>query len=256
MARRLCPLDPQSSATALFGAELRALRQRRGPPLAGLGELVHVSGDLLGKIEKAERRPQPDLIVRLDGVLSAEGLLKQRGDELLDDVPRASCRPGVLLTPATATTTLRTLLDDTRASDHAMRPTVDIGTLVEHARSAQLIAGQLSVPARQTLESLIGWVRRTSSRGGWRSMPDGRPGRSTCSVKPEVGRIERRTRRWLLTSSVPTCRSSPRAAGGRHWESNARTEHWGGHGVAVVPRWSPSPWPSVLARMPDSAREH
>ncbi|WP_374754920.1 hypothetical protein [Pseudonocardia sp. N23] len=41
--------------------------------LAALGRLVHVSGDLLSKIEKADRWPQPDRLTRLNVVLEADG---------------------------------------------------------------------------------------------------------------------------------------------------------------------------------------
>jgi len=68
-------LDPQASPLAYFGAELRAWRSRRGLSQAQLGQLVHVSGDLLGKVEKAQRRPLPDLVRRLDTALGAQGQL-------------------------------------------------------------------------------------------------------------------------------------------------------------------------------------
>lgn len=172
MARQLRPLDPQSSAAALFGAELRALRQRHGLSLAGLGELVHVSGDLLGKVEKAQRRPQPDLITRLDDVLAANGLLIRRGAELRDDLSPAPDATGVVLTPLTAASTMSALLRDTRAGDHAMRPAADIGMLVEHARAAGRVAGQLGCPARGALESLIGEAYQLA---GWMAFDAGHP---------------------------------------------------------------------------------
>ncbi len=68
-------LDPHASPLAYFGAELRAWRSRRGLSQAQLGQLVHVSGDLLGKVEKAQRRPLPDLIRRLDTALATDGQL-------------------------------------------------------------------------------------------------------------------------------------------------------------------------------------
>jgi hypothetical protein len=43
---------------------------------AVLGGLVHVSGDLIGKLEKAQRHPLPDLVSRLDQVLAAGGSLQ------------------------------------------------------------------------------------------------------------------------------------------------------------------------------------
>src|SRR5437773_844378 len=68
-------LDPDASPWAGFGAALRALRMRRGLSQVQLGREVHVSGDLIGKIEKAERRPQPDVVARLEVALGACGRL-------------------------------------------------------------------------------------------------------------------------------------------------------------------------------------
>jgi transcriptional regulator with XRE-family HTH domain len=75
VGQRSRPLRPELSALHLFGARLRSLRQECGLSQQGLGKLVHCSGDLIGKIEKAERRPQNDLVVRCDNVLAANGSL-------------------------------------------------------------------------------------------------------------------------------------------------------------------------------------
>jgi transcriptional regulator with XRE-family HTH domain len=68
-------LDPWVSSIAYFGAELRALRTKHGLSQAQLGRAVHISGDLIAKIEKGQRRPAADLIHRLDHKLSAHGSL-------------------------------------------------------------------------------------------------------------------------------------------------------------------------------------
>jgi transcriptional regulator with XRE-family HTH domain len=68
-------LQPHLSGRHLLGARLRSLRQSWNLSQAQLGELVFCSGHLIGKIEKAERRAQPDLIRRCDDVLGAEGRL-------------------------------------------------------------------------------------------------------------------------------------------------------------------------------------
>lgn len=70
-------LDPSASARAYFGAELRTWRERRGLSQGELGRMVHVSGALIGKLEKAQRRPLPDLVSLLDRVLEAEGDLRE-----------------------------------------------------------------------------------------------------------------------------------------------------------------------------------
>lgn len=54
--------------------------------MAALGRLVHVSGDLLSKIEKADRRPQPDRLTRLNVVLEADGRIRKLSADLLDDI--------------------------------------------------------------------------------------------------------------------------------------------------------------------------
>jgi DNA-binding XRE family transcriptional regulator len=68
-------LNPEASPLARFGARLRAYRNQRGWVQAELGRAVHVSGTLIAKLEKAERRPQPDVARRLDEVLGAGGEL-------------------------------------------------------------------------------------------------------------------------------------------------------------------------------------
>jgi hypothetical protein len=47
-----------------------------------LGRLAHASGDLIGKIEKGERRPAPDLIDRLDTLLETGEELNRIGSDL------------------------------------------------------------------------------------------------------------------------------------------------------------------------------
>ena len=74
----------QAYPAARLGAELRGQRLSRGLSLAALGRLVHVSGDLVGKIEKADRRPQLDLLTRLDVVLEADGRHCKLGAERHD----------------------------------------------------------------------------------------------------------------------------------------------------------------------------
>src|SRR4051812_11647932 len=76
-------LNPEASPLARFGARLRAYRNQRGWVQAELGRAVHVSGTLIAKLEKAERRPQPDVAQRLDEALGAEGELTQLAADAL-----------------------------------------------------------------------------------------------------------------------------------------------------------------------------
>ncbi len=66
-------LTPLESALHFFGAELRHWRTTRKLSQAALGRRTHDSGDLIGKIEKAERFPSQALTRRLDVVLDTGG---------------------------------------------------------------------------------------------------------------------------------------------------------------------------------------
>lgn len=77
MAQRPRTLQPHLSDNHRLGARLRSLRESRNLSQAKLGELVFCSGHLIGKIEKAERRAQPDLIERCDRALEANGELTE-----------------------------------------------------------------------------------------------------------------------------------------------------------------------------------
>jgi DNA-binding XRE family transcriptional regulator len=68
-------LHPHLSFVHLFGARLREYRVDRGLSQRALGRLVHVSGDLIGKIEKGERSTNQDLAHRCDKALGADGRL-------------------------------------------------------------------------------------------------------------------------------------------------------------------------------------
>ncbi|SFD77814.1 helix-turn-helix domain-containing protein [Streptomyces aidingensis] len=75
MPQRPKPLDDSASLEAWFGVELRNWRVQRGLTQDRLGEMAQVSGDLIGKIEKAQRRCPDAIVARLDEVLSAGGAL-------------------------------------------------------------------------------------------------------------------------------------------------------------------------------------
>jgi DNA-binding XRE family transcriptional regulator/tetratricopeptide (TPR) repeat protein len=76
-------LNPEASPLARFGARLRAYRNQHGWVQAELGRVVHVSGTLIAKLEKAERRPQPDVAKRLDEALGADGELARLAADAL-----------------------------------------------------------------------------------------------------------------------------------------------------------------------------
>lgn len=69
------PLTPDASPRHHLGAELRRWREARGRSISELAQTVHVSADLIRKVERAERTAHSDLISRCDDVLSTGGAL-------------------------------------------------------------------------------------------------------------------------------------------------------------------------------------
>lgn len=181
MANRMRTLDPQASPAALFGAELRALRQRRGLSLAALGRLVHVSGDLVGKIEKADRRPQPDLVTRLDRALEADGSLDRLGrgavreDGSSDGEILPATAPVPVPSPDDAAAQVRLVIDAVRTGDHAMSDQSDPGTLVAHARAAEMVLPLVGRDERLRLHASIAEAHQLA---GWMSFDHGHPRRA------------------------------------------------------------------------------
>ena len=84
MPQPLRDLDPDASRLARFGARLRAYRTQAGLAQSQLGRVVHVSGTLIAKMERAERRPQPDVARRLDEALGADGELVRLASDALE----------------------------------------------------------------------------------------------------------------------------------------------------------------------------
>ncbi|MQA85481.1 MAG: helix-turn-helix domain-containing protein [Streptosporangiales bacterium] len=68
-------LDPSTSPLALFGAELRRLRERADLTQEQLGQRINYSDRLVGAVETATRKPRLDFARRADETLGAEGLL-------------------------------------------------------------------------------------------------------------------------------------------------------------------------------------
>jgi transcriptional regulator with XRE-family HTH domain len=188
VANRLRTLNPQASPAALFGAELRALRLRRHLSLAAVGRLVHVSGDLVGKIEKAERRPQADLVARLDGALEAEGRLERLAVEVLDDVVQQPCGAEPVLSPDDALPVLRTVIGTVRADDHAMNERAKPDALVAHARAAERAQHLVGKADRSRLRRSIAEAYQLA---GWMSFDHGRSARAEKLLGSSRDWIER-----------------------------------------------------------------
>jgi DNA-binding XRE family transcriptional regulator len=60
--------DRAGTPAGVFGAELRFYRTRAGLSQKDLAALVHVSNDVISKIETGERPPAEDFPPRLDAV--------------------------------------------------------------------------------------------------------------------------------------------------------------------------------------------
>lgn len=149
MPQRPRPLEPSRSARDWFGAELRHWRKARGLSQDALGALVHVSGDLISKIEKGQRPCKRALAVALDAALGTGGVLSRAlghvdrdADNRSADVdradssrraPRAAKRTA--LPPAVVETGIR------RAEGHA----VDAAAL---GSSMTLMSGEVRVARR------------------------------------------------------------------------------------------------------------
>lgn len=153
-------MDSAATAEALFGAELRARRVAAGYSLRQLAPRAHISHDLLARIEKAQRRPQPDVVGRLDTALHAHGQLQR-----LAAVFTASVRPGnqIVLEPESAEFVLRDVISDVRAADHTMAAE-HLDEIVAHAHAAGQVVGQIAAPHRDVVRCLIAEAHQLT---GW-----------------------------------------------------------------------------------------
>ncbi len=132
--------------------------------MAALGRSVLVSGDLLGKIEKAQRRPHPDLVRQLDDALGARGELVRLAAAFIEI--RADPQMPKLdeFTPDVAGERLRSLIGQVRNADHAMAAD-RLHEVVGYAEAAEKIAPKVSVRRRAVLwravaeaHQLAGWM--------------------------------------------------------------------------------------------------
>ncbi|GAB3284217.1 helix-turn-helix domain-containing protein [Kineosporia babensis] len=172
MGQRPADLDPSLSSAAYFGAQLRQLRTQRGLSLSKLGQLVHTGGDLLGKIEKAQRRATPELIEALDAELGADGSLilaapatrLSKGTSPPLDFLKLMPGGRVAMDPAIAG--LREMLRGLRQVDHALGsgPALAIVRAQLHVADAILLAASNEAERRSALavvaelHQLAGWM--------------------------------------------------------------------------------------------------
>src|SRR6266567_3602368 len=67
--------DPASSPAALFGAEVRRLREAQGWSQDALGDKLSYSGQLVGLVENARRTPSREFAENCDTLFCTDGLL-------------------------------------------------------------------------------------------------------------------------------------------------------------------------------------
>ncbi|MEU6720409.1 helix-turn-helix transcriptional regulator [Nonomuraea sp. NPDC046802] len=66
-------LDPGASPLALFGAELRRLREEKGITQEDIADYTHVSKSLVSQIENAKRTPQWTFTEQVEKLLNVQG---------------------------------------------------------------------------------------------------------------------------------------------------------------------------------------
>lgn len=88
MSRAERQLEPGRSSLDRFGYELRKCRKTRGLSQDRLGALVHVSGDLVQRVEIGDRRPSRDFAQRCNQVLKADGALIRLWEDVERDAGR------------------------------------------------------------------------------------------------------------------------------------------------------------------------
>ncbi|MFJ7956096.1 Scr1 family TA system antitoxin-like transcriptional regulator [Streptomyces sp. NPDC096319] len=75
-----------------LGKIIKVLRRNAGLSQAELAAVAHCSEDLISSIERGVRVPQPDLLIQLDPVLGAGGVLLAATDDAREALSRARVR--------------------------------------------------------------------------------------------------------------------------------------------------------------------
>lgn len=174
-------LDPQVSPAAFFGVRLRAWRQARGLSQLELGRRVHVSGDLISKIERAERRATSDLVSRTDAALGADGELLQAGVALREEARGSGGGPhwrGLGDSPGREADStlppvlsgLRDVLAGCRLLDHALGSQAILATITTQVGIAETL---LPVCGAAYRDDLLGLLAELHQFGGWLAFDQG-----------------------------------------------------------------------------------
>jgi transcriptional regulator with XRE-family HTH domain len=197
MGQRPRSLDPTSSPAAFFGAQVRSLRVRSGLSQVQLGHLVHASGALIARIEKAERRAYPDLVDRLDVVLQADGALSSLIGTLGADPEDRKSLSSPQLTPMRpapygahheALAGLREVLTGLRRVDHSMGSGAALATVLAQAQVAEhLLSNATSGPPTSEVLALLGEIHQLA---GWMEFDRGETSAADVSLSAARGFAE------------------------------------------------------------------
>jgi tetratricopeptide (TPR) repeat protein/DNA-binding XRE family transcriptional regulator len=178
VARPERQLHPERSARARFGYELRKRRKARSLSQDRLGALLHVSGDLVQKIECGERRPSRDLAEQCDRVLGCHGALLRLWDKVeaeaqhprqTDDTDTTAVGIAGLLEHVALPLTSEMMATQTACPPGQGAPVAAGATLASGVDDGSIhVDGQIVVPCRTTDGRII-WVsvpRRAFLLGG------------------------------------------------------------------------------------------
>ncbi|MBZ4320606.1 helix-turn-helix domain-containing protein [Streptomyces huiliensis] len=83
--------SPPKFGWRFFGRELKRRREAAKLSQDELGRRVICSGSYIGQFEKAIRKPQLEIAVRIDAVLGTDGLFARMCEELIDAPSNANC---------------------------------------------------------------------------------------------------------------------------------------------------------------------
>ncbi|WP_194904743.1 helix-turn-helix domain-containing protein [Catenulispora rubra] len=149
MGKQPRQLSPHVSLEHFIGAELRRFRTQHGLSHKQIAARVHVSAELIGRIERAERRLSAELAVELDGVLETDGVLVQAVLQR-SPVRSAASRRANPLDPVTELGSL-VRLDVGEAAEILERATMRIAEYPNHAPTSLWFETQRDLQAATKL---------------------------------------------------------------------------------------------------------
>jgi transcriptional regulator with XRE-family HTH domain len=182
------PLQPYASASSFFGSRLRELRADRGLSQDRLAACVHVSGDLISKVERAVRRPQADLVKQLDVALAADGELLALASTMRNDAGQDAVEPSPETISASGSSAvnpelvaaLRVVLTGLRQMDHSLAPGAVLASVLAQAKVAE---GLLPATSPAVRTSLLSILAETYQLAGWIQFDQNNPGSADLSLQ-------------------------------------------------------------------------